>query len=147
MQNDYETELKTKGIAVFVPGGNSMWPTLKNGGQSVIIVPKTQRLKKYDVALYRTGESYVLHRVMEVTDTGYTMCGDSRFDFEYGIPESAVVGVMQGFYRGRKYISAEDKKSRRAALFLHKHRLIKKIAVKLYYFFRRGKEDERRARA
>ncbi len=121
-----------------------MWPTLKNAGQSVVIVPKTDRLNRYDVPLYkRANGQYVLHRVMEVTPDGYVMCGDSQFNYEYGITDDMIVGVMKGFYKGRKYIDASDKKSYKTALFLHKHLLIKKVVIKFYYLFRRlrGKNE------
>ena len=137
MQNNYEEILEKNKILIFVPGGNSMWPTLKNSGQSVVVVPKTGRLKQYDVPLYKRKDGqYVLHRVMEVTPDGYVMCGDSQFNFEYGVTDDMIIGVMQGYYKGRKYIDASSKKSYRTALFLHKHPRIKSVAVRLYYFFR-----------
>lgn len=115
-----------------------MWPTLKNAGQSVVIVPKTGRLNKYDVPLYKRKDGqYVLHRVMEVTPDGYVMCGDSQFVYEYGITDDMIVGVMKGFYKGRKYVDATNKKSYKTALFLHKHRTIKRVVMKFYYLFRR----------
>ncbi len=36
----YKTELDKNGAIAFVPSGNSMWPILKNKGQSVIVVKK-----------------------------------------------------------------------------------------------------------
>ena len=107
-KSDYRTAIEKNGVIGFVPGGNSMWPTLKNHIQSVVVVKKTGRLKKYDVALYeRAGGTYVLHRVMSVTDDGYIMCGDSQFTLEK-VNEDSVFGVMEGFYRGKKYIDCKD---------------------------------------
>ena len=66
---DYKEQLKNNNVIAIVPTGNSMWPTLKNRKQSVIIARKTQRLKPFDVALYlRENGTYVLHRVMKVND-------------------------------------------------------------------------------
>ena len=63
MEN-YKTQLEKNGAIAFVPGGNSMWPTLKNRGQSVVIVKKEQKLKPMDVAFYqRVDGAFVLHRV------------------------------------------------------------------------------------
>ena len=45
---NYRTELEKNNVIAFVPGGNSMWPMLKNRGQSVIVQPKTQKLNKYN---------------------------------------------------------------------------------------------------
>ena len=106
----YKSELEKNGALGFVPRGNSMWPTLKNKGQSVIVVKKQGRLDVFDVALYeRADGQIVLHRVLEVTDDGYIMCGDSQFKKEH-VSEEAVFGVMTGFYRNRKYIECSDKK-------------------------------------
>lgn len=105
---DYKTELIKNRILAFVPGGNSMWPTLKNRGQSVIVLVKTEKLKRFDVAFYvRSNGAYVLHRVMEATDYGYVMCGDSQTTLEK-VLEEQVFGVMTGFYRGEKYIDVKD---------------------------------------
>ncbi len=137
MQNDYESALRRDGMLVFVPGGNSMWPTLKHEKQAVVILPKKDKLKLYDVPLYkRENGQYVLHRVVGFAPDGYVVCGDSQFA-EERIKEDQVLGVMDGFYRGKTYVSAAAKKSRRTALFLRKHRLLKKIAVKLYFTFKR----------
>ncbi|PWM74575.1 MAG: hypothetical protein DBX59_03340 [Bacillota bacterium] len=139
MQNDYESALKRDGMLVFVPGGNSMWPTLKHEGQSVVVLPKTDKLRLYDVPLYkRENGQYVLHRVVGFAEGGYLVCGDSQFNEEV-VAEEQIVGVMNGFYRGKKFISADEKKSRRAALFLRRHRFIKRVAVKLYFTFKRGR--------
>ena len=85
-----------------------MWPTLKNRKQSVVVKTKTERLKRFDVALYLRPEgTFVLHRVMDKTDNGYIMCGDSQLTKE-SVKEENVFGVMIGFYRGEKYIEVTD---------------------------------------
>ena len=107
---DYKKDIAERGVIAFVPSGNSMWPTLKNRKQPVIVVKKEQRLKPLDVALYqRKDKTYVLHRVMEVTDNGYIMCGDSQFYLE-AVEEDAVFGVMKSFFKGKKYIDVTDEK-------------------------------------
>ena len=106
--SDYKTELEKNGVIAFVPGGNSMWPTLKNRKQSVVVKTKTERLKRFDVALYLRPEgTFVLHRVMDKTDSGYIMCGDSQLTKE-SVKEENVFGVMIGFYRGEKYIEVTE---------------------------------------
>ena len=80
---NYKTELLKNGAIAFVPSGNSMWPILKNRKQSVIAVKKTEKLRRFDVALYeRDNGAFVLHRVMKSTDYGYVICGDSQFSLE-----------------------------------------------------------------
>lgn len=107
---DYKTELDKNGVLAFVPGGTSMWPTLKHAKQSVIVLLKTERLKEMDVALYlRKDGKYVLHRVIKVLQDGYVFTGDS-LDFTETVLENEVVGVMVGFYRKKKYVDVLDEK-------------------------------------
>ena len=72
--------------------GVSMLPMLKTGRDSVVIVKKEARLRPLDVALYKRGDKYVLHRVISVIDGGYIIRGDNCYSDEK-IPESAVFGV------------------------------------------------------
>ena len=93
-------ELSRRGKVSFVPAGNSMWPTIKNRRQSVVIEKKTERLSPYDVALYiRSDGKVILHRVLALTDYGYIACGDSLFT-EEKVKEDSVIGVLAGYYRG-----------------------------------------------
>ncbi len=129
----YKAELDKNGVVGFVPGGNSMWPTLKNRKQSIIVLSKTERLKPLDVALYmRADGSYVLHRVMNVTDTGYIMCGDSQFSLE-SVPEERVIGCMAGFYRGKKYVEVTDEKYIKKVKLWYKRKTLRKIRLKFFY--------------
>ena len=57
--------------------GVSMLPMLKTGRDSVVIVKKEARLRPLDVALYKRGDKYVLHRVISVIDGGYIIRGDN----------------------------------------------------------------------
>ena len=132
-KSDYRTELEKNRVIGFVPSGNSMWPTLKNHHQSVVVVKKTCRLKKFDVALYeRAGGTFVLHRVMSVTDDGYIMCGDSQFSLEK-VSEDCVFGVMEGFYRGKKYIDCKNAKYKKEVIKLYANEKRRKRRVKFFY--------------
>lgn len=143
-QNDYRTELNNKGAIAFVPGGNSMWPILKNRGQSVIVVRKTERLKRYDVAFYqRANGSFVLHRVMKATNEGYVMLGDSQFELEK-VLEEQVFGVMQGFYRGKKYVEASSDKYLKQVDRWHSRKTYRKFRLKIFYFSQRVKNKLKR---
>ena len=62
-----------------------------------------RRLRPFDVAFYRRGEKYVLHRVISVTDGGYLTRGDNTYTLER-VPEEQVLGVLTSFLRdGREY--------------------------------------------
>lgn len=137
-KTDYKVELEKNGILAFVPGGNSMWPTLKNRGQSVVVLSKTQKLKRYDVALYlRDNGAFVLHRVIEPTEWGYIICGDSQFTLEK-VREEQVFGVMEGFYRGKKYIDCKDAKYNREVERWFRRKRIRKLRLKWFFFRQRA---------
>ena len=142
--NDYIEKLNKNEVISFVPKGDSMWPTLKNMGQSVIVSAKKERLKQYDVALYVRGQNtFVLHRVIKVLENGYAICGDSQFDLEK-VAEDQIFGVMIGFYRGKKYIDCKDKKYIKKVKKLYKHDRIRKLRVKFYFFTKRVKNKLKR---
>lgn len=106
--NGLETSLKENGIYVTVTKGNSMNPMLVEGRDKVVIVPPKFPLKKYDVPVYRKLGHYTMHRIVKVTKNGYIICGDNRADLEKSVKESDIVGVLEGFYQGDKYIGNTD---------------------------------------
>ena len=63
---DIESILDADGVFVSTTSGVSMYPMLRDRRDTIIVTRPKERLKKYDVALYRRGESYVLHRVIKV---------------------------------------------------------------------------------
>ncbi len=136
---DYRTELEKNKVIAFVPGGNSMWPMLKNRGQSVIVQLKTEKLKKYDVALYqRDNGAFVLHRVIFPTEDGYVMCGDSQSTLEK-VGEDMVFGVMTGFYKGREYIETDNVEYRSRVERWYGNEKRRKRKLKRFYFRQRIK--------
>ena len=70
----------------------------------VAIQPPSSRLNKYDVALYRRDQSYVLHRVIRVADGHYLIRGDNTYSLET-VPDEAVIGVLTSFKRKGREIS------------------------------------------
>ena len=98
----FEEILSKDGKLVYKTKGVSMNPMLYQNRDLVVIVPNKERLKKYDVALYRRGKSYVLHRVIEVNDDGtYLIRGDNTYSDEI-VPDSAVLGVITGIHTGHE---------------------------------------------
>ena len=131
--SNYKEQLNQKGTIAIIPGGNSMWPTLKHHGQAVIIKQKTQRLKKYDVALFtRLDGKYVLHRVIEVLDDGYVFGGDSLLYTEK-VLEEQVFGVMIGFYDKQNYVEVDDEKYIKRVEKWYKSKKLRYIRLKLFY--------------
>ena len=68
MLTSFEKILSRDGKLVYRTKGISMEPILRQNRDQVIIRVHDSRLKKYDVALYRRGWSYILHRVIRVCD-------------------------------------------------------------------------------
>ena len=99
----FEKLLEEDGKLVYRTRGVSMEPMLRQNRDLVVIEVPASRLKKYDVALYKRGTSYVLHRVIGVKSDHYLIRGDNTYALET-VPDSAVLGVLTAFQRkGKKY--------------------------------------------
>ncbi|MBQ6361731.1 MAG: S24/S26 family peptidase [Lachnospiraceae bacterium] len=114
----FEEILARDGVLAYMIRGISMEPMLRQGRDLVVIRVPSSRLKKYDTALYRRGDSYVLHRVLAVKDGYYLIRGDNTYVPET-VPDSAVIGVLTSFRRKGKEISADDPAYRFYARFWH----------------------------
>ena len=94
-------------VSIF-PNGTSMLPMLRQGIDSVILSPLPQKLKKYDLPLYRRDNGqFVLHRIVKAGDD-YTCMGDNQFAKEKGIRYDQMIAVVTGFTRGEKKHSVEE---------------------------------------
>lgn len=142
----------------FGPKGISMLPLVRQFQDTVVIKKAPEKLKKYDIPLYRRDNGqFVLHRVVGENADGYIMCGDNQCVYEYGITDKHILALAEGLYRGDEYVSFADEKYisyshrrvRRQAFkrFLRKSRLkaviiLKKMHIfapcrKIYYIIRR----------
>ena len=97
----FEDILSHDGTLVYRTRGVSMEPMLRQNRDLVVIRVPSSRLRKFDVALYRRGRNYVLHRVIKVCDGHYLIRGDNTYAVET-VPDSAVIGVLTGFQRKGK---------------------------------------------
>ncbi len=91
--------------------GTSMRPIIHQQRDNIIVVKNTERLKKYDVAVYQLKSGkYVMHRVVEVYDDHYIIIGDNLKEREY-VTDDMVCGRLIGYYRkGKKYIDCDNNK-------------------------------------
>lgn len=108
-----EGVLQAEGFYVGPPVGVSMWPMLRNRRDAMVVVPAPERLKRYDVALYRRGQKMVLHRVLSLYEGGYVICGDNCIALER-VPFDQVIGVLKGFYRDNRYVDCATSRGYRA---------------------------------
>lgn len=119
--------------------GTSMLPLIRQGRDALIIVPRPKVLKKYDIVLYKRGEKYILHRIIDVqkgiggdsrkqaSDTAaygttYTILGDNCEYKEFGIPDEYVIGILQAIVRNGKRTGTDSLQLRiygRAVVFLY----------------------------
>lgn len=109
-----EDAVAEQGVYIGPTVGVSMLPMLKNRRDTIVVKPKTERLKRLDVALYKRGDDYVLHRVLAPVEGGYIIRGDNCYADE-SVPEEAVFGVLTEFFRKDKHILCTDKKYLRYA--------------------------------
>ena len=103
------TECLSIGQSVkFSPRGISMLPMIVQGRDSVTLSPAPEKLKKYDIPLYRRADgSFVLHRVVKVGET-YTCVGDNQIALERGVTHESVIAVVSSFNRNGKEICVTD---------------------------------------
>ncbi len=107
----FEDLLARDGKLVYKTRGRSMEPMLRQDRDLVILEPPGGRLRRYDVALYRRGKDYVLHRVIQVGENDCLFRGDNTYA-EETVRREAVIGVLTGFVRKGKQISVTDRKYR-----------------------------------
>ncbi len=144
-----EEVIKEQGMLVCTTAGTSMYPMLRNRRDTIIVKPYEGRLHKYDVPLYKSGDRYILHRIVKVCEDSYVICGDNCERKEYGITDSQILGVLTGFYRGSKQISMDSwqyKVYARIACGMYPVRRLRGMArcvvKKVLHLFRRGKKNE-----
>ena len=95
----YEEVLAKDGMVVTHVVGNSMMPLLRDR-ESIVVVEAVDRVppRRGDVVLYKTGGTYILHRVLRVKEEEYLIRGDNTWTMEH-VPKAALLATMTGFYR------------------------------------------------
>ena len=103
-----EDVLRDNGLFVSTISGVSMRPLLRAGKDSVAVKPVEGRLRKYDVALYRSNGMYVLHRVVKMLPEGegYLIRGDNTYSLEH-VHDDQVIGVLVGLFRGEHQVNMD----------------------------------------
>ena len=104
-----ESFLDEQGFYASSTSGTSMRPLFKTGRDVILIKKAENRLKKFDVALYKSPVGkYTLHRVIGFFDEGYLIRGDNTFTVER-VPYESVLGVLVEFNRKGKKHTVEEK--------------------------------------
>ena len=104
-----EEEINENGKLVFTNVGTSMKPLIKQDRDILIIEKTNGKLKKYDIPLYKRKDGqYVLHRILNVSNDEYVICGDNCYIKEYGITDSNIIGVLTAIVRKGKQVKTTD---------------------------------------
>lgn len=116
-KSTFEEEINRTGKLIYTNVGDSMMPLIRQNRDLLIIERINGKLKKYDVPLYkRDSGQYVLHRILKTRKNDYVMCGDNRWQKEYGITDRHMIGVLTGIVRDGRTVSVNDKEYR---LYVH----------------------------
>ena len=131
-----EEILNKRGAYVFTAEGESMLPMLVGDVDTLVVQKVTDKLSVYDVALYRRGDKYVLHRVVELVNDGYIMRGDNCYYDEF-VTFQEVLGVLTEFYHNGKNVLCTDKKYLRYARRRVKNYPIRRFSMRVRNGFKK----------
>ena len=112
----FEEMLAADGRLVYKTRGVSMRPMLKQDRDLVVIETPEGTLQKYDVALYKRGKSFVLHRIIKVKDGYYVIRGDNTYSLER-VHKNAILGKLVSFVRKGKSYQVTDRRYLRYVRF------------------------------
>ncbi|MEG1887093.1 MAG: S24/S26 family peptidase [Oscillospiraceae bacterium] len=92
--------------------GNSMSPLWHHKRDNVVLTKcNPDFLKKGDVPLYRRLDGrYVLHRIVRVHNNTFDLAGDAQSVIEKGLPKTAVIAVVKGFYRNDRLVLSTNRR-------------------------------------
>lgn len=103
-QYSFERYIEDHGYLLYTNVGSSMLPFLREKRDIIEIRPVKGKVKKYEVALYRRGKIYILHRCIHASSAGYVFAGDHNTFKEYGVKDEDILGVMTRVIRSGHYV-------------------------------------------
>lgn len=110
-----EAALRAGGCFRLWPSGRSMLPLLREGRDSVLLLPPTD-LQRFDILLVRTPDGqFYLHRAVSLTEAEVTLAGDALLTTEGPFPLSCVLARVGTVYRGEREYNARSRRARRYA--------------------------------
>lgn len=123
--------LEKNGEVSFVSTGRSMLPVIRDRKDTVTLTKPPRNIKKGDVAFYRRDNGqYILHRVMFVNGDTYVLRGDNRWDNEYNVSRSQIIGVLKSFERNGKVHNVTDRSYQMYVKLLPLVRFVRKYYYK-----------------
>lgn len=106
-QMSVEDVLAQNGYIVISTSGYSMMPMLRDRKDTVEIHNITNKVKKYDVVLFKKKNQLVLHRVIKVTNKSYIIRGDNCIEKDAVIQDD-ILGILVSFTRNGKRHMVKD---------------------------------------
>ena len=101
----FEDLIAKDGYLIYRIKGDSMMPLIDQRRDLVTIKAVEGPCRRYDIVLYkRDSGQYVLHRILRKRKEDYVICGDNRWQLEYGITDKHILGVMTTLVRDGKPI-------------------------------------------
>lgn len=134
--SDIQNVLSTDGVFVSTTSGVSMYPLLRDRRDTIVVTPIQERLKKYDVALFSRGDSYVLHRVIKVLPDSYVIRGDNCLMPEH-VQDSAILGKLTGIFRAEKEINMQGRSYKLYSKFIVWLSPLVRLKLRLKFLFKR----------
>ncbi len=146
MNSSFEKELEEKGYLVYYNVGDSMMPLIKQGRDLMVLTIPTRPPRKYDAVLYkRENGQYVMHRIIGCNENGFIMCGDNRYDKEFGIKESQILAILTSVSRDGKEIKNDSLKYK---LYVHLWCdlfFIRKFILRIKHYYSKFKKGSKNA--
>ena len=138
---DIKKILSEDGMFVSTTSGVSMYPLLRDRRDTVIVTPTAKRLKKYDVALFLRGDSYVLHRVIKVLPDSYLIRGDNCIMSDK-VMDADILGKLTGIYRGDNEIDMQSRGYKTYSRLIVFFSPIVRLKLRLKFIFNRIKNKK-----
>lgn len=118
----FDELLKNNQPVVRVITGYSMYPTLINHKDVVVVETLKSPLKINDVVLYKSSKEdvYILHRIMRIKGDKLVIRGDNNNFYEREYTKKDILGIMTGFYKGDKYIDCKKDKAYKCYVWIRR---------------------------
>ena len=135
MGTDFSTiaeEIEKHGWVLSRPAGVSMHPMLRPYKDPIYVVKPKRPFKVNDVVVYYRGENkqIVMHRIIKIRKNDYVIRGDNCLHNEYGITNSDIFGILEGFYKDERYIDCEKNKLYKVYVFFNRLTYFPRCALK-----------------
>ncbi len=124
--------LESRGTFSFYPKGVSMLPMIRQGKDSVTISKLPEKLKKYDIILYKREDGkFILHRLVNMGEA-FGFLGDNQYEIEQGIKREQMIGKAVAFSRGDRKYSANNLIYKTYCFLWYNSRCLRKFYGKIH---------------